>query len=591
MRFSDDFLSELRSRTDLVELVSRYTEVRNRASSRPVALCPFHAEKTPSFVIYTNNQSYYCFGCGAGGDAITFVKNIERLDYQEAVRFLCERAGMAMPTDPVDDEYARLRRRCFEANREAARFFHDQLKTPGAAAARAYIEKRRLLPETVAHFGLGYAPDDWHALTQYLREKGFSESELISFDLARKSQKTGRAYDTFRNRLMFPFIDLRGNVIAFGARVLDDSKPKYLNTGDTVVYKKGQGIYALNFAKNNKDRKLILCEGYMDVISMHQAGYTNAVASLGTAFTNDQISLLSRYCDELYLSFDSDEAGQKATQKALRMLSNAPMKLRILELSGGKDADEILKTEGRGKMDLLIRDAKNDTEFALTRAAAKYDLKTDDGRLGYLNEATGILAGIRNTVERDLYLSRVAETTGTAKEPLKTQVDKARKKLGFQEERQAFERAAAAAVDAGGLIPNPERRKHLLACKAEETILASLIRNPDFMRRFSGRLTADVFVTDYNRDVFTGIARRIAENRNVDFTTFGEDPDNSTLSYLSYLTALGEKIAGDPKEIEDCLGVLLREKTKIGASAVGGLSDEDFRSLLLQKRKRNNTDG
>ena len=319
MRFSDEFLTELRSRVDIEELVGRYTEIRHRGSRTPVALCPFHTEKPPSFVIYRENQSYYCFGCGAGGDAITFVKNIERLDYVEAVRYLCERVGMNMPMDPVDDQYNKLRRRCFEANREAAKFFYSRLISEEGAPAREYLKKRRLTDETVKHFGLGYAPDRWDSLLKYLRSKGYRDDELVSFDLARKTTRGG-TIDAFRNRLMFPIIDLRGNVIAFGGRVLDDSKPKYLNTSDTVVYKKSQGVYALNFAKNNNDGKLILCEGYMDVIAMHQAGFTNAVAGLGTAFTQEQISLLSRYCTELTLCFDSDEAGVKATNRALKML-------------------------------------------------------------------------------------------------------------------------------------------------------------------------------------------------------------------------------------------------------------------------------
>ena len=585
MRFSDDFLTELRARTDIEELVGRYTEIRGRGSRNPTALCPFHTEKTPSFTIYRDTQSYYCFGCGNGGDAITFVKNIEHLDYVEAVRFLCERAGMAMPTDPVDDEYARLRRRCYEATRAAARFFPAQLRTDAAAAARAYLEKRQLKPETVTHFGLGYAPDDWTALTRHLKETGFREDELFAFDLARRSAKTGRAYDTFRNRLIFPVMDLRGNVVAFGARVLDDSKPKYLNTGDTAVYKKGQGIYALNFAKNNAGRKLILCEGYMDVIAMHQAGFTNAVASLGTAFTTEQISLLSRYCDELYLSFDADEAGQKATQRALRMLANAPMKLRVLELTGGKDADEIIKTDGKEKMVQIIQNAKNDTEFALSCAAAKYDLNTDDGKLGFINEAVTVFTDIPNDVEREVYISRVAEMTGTAKAPIETQVKKARRRRGWQEAQRAFEQDAAAAAGESGVSPNPERRKYPRACVAEETILASLIKNPDFLRRFGSKISADSFVTSLNRTFFTDFARRIEENRNIDFSMFAQDAENTQASYLSYLTALSTRIAGSPTEFEECIATLLSEKLKLSAPDPGQMSDEDLKKYFQDKGK------
>lgn len=586
MRFSDDFIAELRARTDLEELVGRYTEIRNRGSSRPSALCPFHSEKTPSFFIYRENQSFYCFGCGIGGDAITFVKNIERLDYVEAVRFLCERAGMSMPIDPVDDEYLRLRRRCYEANREAARFFCGCLKTESAKEARAYLKKRQLSPETVKRFGLGYAPNTWDALLKYMKSKGFTESELVAFYLAREG-RNGRAYDIFRNRLMFPIIDLRGNVIAFGGRVLDDSKPKYLNTADTVVYKKGQGIYALNFAKNVPGRQLILCEGYMDVIAMHQAGFTNAVAALGTAFTQDQISLLSRYCDELILSFDSDEAGQKATQRALRLLENAPMKLRVMNLTGGKDPDEIIKTEGKEKMSSLITNAQNDTEYALSRAMAKYDISTDDGKLGYINEAVTILSNIRNAVERNIYIARVAEITGTKSEPIAEMVQRAAKSLNRRKQWEEFDsHAREAAGDDRGKIPNPERRANLRACKAEETILASLLLNPDYLSRYAGTLDADSFVTKVNRDLFTGIGERIKNKRPLDLSYFAEDNSNEEISMLAYLQTLGANIAGTTAEFEDCINTLAEEKLKKTVPDGSQLSDADFVEFIKNKRNK-----
>ena len=586
MRFSDDFISELRARTDLEELVGRYTEIRDRGSSRPRALCPFHSEKTPSFFIYRENQSFYCFGCGIGGDAITFVKNIERLDYVEAVRFLAERAGMNMPTDPVDDEYLRLRRRCYEANREAARFFYGCLKTESAAPAREYLKKRQLTPETVKKFGLGYAPDTWDSLLKHLKGKGFTESELIAFYLARQG-KNGHAYDVFRNKLMFPIVDLRGNVIAFGGRVLDDSKPKYINTSDTVVYKKGSGIYALNFAKNNKERKLILCEGYMDVIAMHQAGFTNAVAALGTAFTQEQVSLLSRYCDELYLSFDSDGAGQTATRRALRMLANAPMKVKVMNLSGGKDPDEIIKSEGKQKIDELISSAQNDTEFALSGARAKYDIKTDGGKLGYINDAVLVLAGISNAVERSIYINRVAEETGTSPEPIQHQVERAVKTRSARARQEDFEnQAREAAGDDRGKIPNPERRNNLRACKAEETILASLLLNPDFLNRFAGTLSADSFVTKVNRELYEGIAERIRNHRPLDISYFAEDSANETINMLAYLQTLGGKIAGTKREFEDCINTLAEEKLKKTVPAGEGLSDADFLRLMESKKNK-----
>ena len=592
MRFSDDFIAELRARNDIEDVVSKYVDLQYRGSRTPKALCPFHTEKTASFIVYRDTQSYYCFGCGNGGDVITFIKNIERLDYVEAVRFLCERSGLAMPTDPVDDEYLRLRRRCYEANREAARFFCGCLKTEAAAPARAYLEKRGLKPETVKGFGLGYAPDTWDSLVKHLKGKGFAENELIAFYLARQG-RSGHAYDVFRGRLMFPIVDLRGNVVAFGGRVLDDSKPKYLNTADTVVYKKGSGIYALNFAKNNnKDRTLILCEGYMDVIAMHQAGFTNAVAALGTAFTQEQISLLSRYCDELVLSFDGDEAGQKATQRALRLLADAPMRLRVMQMTGGKDPDEVIKTQGRQKMEELIGAAQNDTEFALSTARAKYDINTDDGKLGYVNEAVGILAGLSNAVERDIYITRLSHDTGTSREAIVQQVRRAYNARRRREERDRFEtEAREAAGDDKGKIPNPERRAHLRACRAEETILASLLKNPDFLKRYGSMLGADSFVTQVNKDLYTGIAERIRAGRPLDLSYFTEDSSNEQISMLSYLIALGARITGTPQEYEDCIRTLADEKMKAAAVPPSDLTDEEFLAIMEQKRKNKKDTG
>lgn len=584
MRFSDDFLAELRSRVDIEELIGRYTEVRHRGSRNPTCLCPFHTEKTPSFTIYPETWSYYCFGCGSGGDAIRFVRNIENLDYTEAVRFLCEKAGMAMPTDSVDDEGTRLRRRCFEANREAARFFCSALTKDAGKPARDYLEKRRLSPGIIKSFGLGYAPDTWDALTKYLRNKGFSEAELLSFDLSKRN-RSGSLRDTFRNRLMIPIIDLRGNVVAFGGRVLDETKPKYINTSDTVVYKKGQGIYALNFAKNNKDRKLILCEGYMDVISMHEAGFPNAVAALGTAFTTEQVNLLARYCDEIYLSFDSDEAGQRATARAIRMLENSPMKVRILELSGGKDPDEIIKTEGRGAMQKFLSEAPNETEFRLKQTQKKYDVSTEDGKVSFLKAAAEILAGVRSPVERDVYLTKVAKLTDSSAEALAREVRIAGTRMKKREDSDAFASDARRASGDDMNIPNPERRGHLRAAKAEETILASLLLNPDYLKRFSSLLSADDFVTKANREIFEGFRYRIENQKSLDLTSFGEEASKELMSLLAYLWDRSKKIAGTPEEFEDCIKTLLREKQKQTVSDVKNISDEDFLRILQEKRK------
>ena len=348
MKISERFIQELLEKVDIEQVVSPYVNLKRRGKTL-VGLCPFHNEKTPSFTVYPESHSFYCFGCGAGGDVISFVRRMENLDYVEAVKSVAQLAGVSMPEDGYDDSLSKQRMRLLGANREAARFFNACLFEPENRHALDYFLNRGLTVNTIRRFGLGYAPDDWRRLINHLREKGYTEQELVLANLARRSDKNGKAnyYDNFRNRVMFPIIDLRGNVIAFGGRVMDDSKPKYINTSDTPVYKKSNGVFALNFAKNANDNKLILVEGYMDVIALHQAGFTNAVACLGTAFTSEQANLLSRYADEIMICYDNDGAGKQATERALAVLGKTGLKLRVVQMTGGKDADEIIRKHGK----------------------------------------------------------------------------------------------------------------------------------------------------------------------------------------------------------------------------------------------------
>ena len=583
MRFSDEFLNDLRSKVDIEEVIARYAEIRGHGRT-PVCLCPFHNEKTPSFVIYKDTQSYYCFGCGAGGDVITFIRSIENLDYTEAVRYLCEKTGTAFPTDPIDDELTRRRRRCYEANREAARFFHAQLSQPHAQQAREYLHKRALTKETVVRFGLGFAPDSWDALMQHMRTKGFSDSELLLCDLARKSSK-GNCIDAFRNRLMFPIIDLRGNVIAFGGRVLDDSKPKYLNTSDTVVYKKSQALYALNFAKNGNNDRLILCEGYMDVISLHQAGFTQAVAGLGTAFTSEQAKLLSRYCSELLVCFDSDEAGVKATQRARRILSETDIKLRVVRMVGGKDPDEIIKKYGAERMREILEGAVNETEFALQNAKAKFDTENADGKVGYLNEAVAILAAIPNAVKRDVYVTQLAGELQVSKAAIEAQLAKLARKNQKSEEREFFDQAVKHLKGEDLPSPNPDKRRWPRAVKAEEYILAALLANPAYLRKFSSRLQADSFLTDYNRRFFLTIRDKIEQNRSLMPSSFSDETDEEGIRYISMLLALASQLGGTEKAFGDFLEILAQEKKKAMYANAGPLSDSDFLARIADCKK------
>lgn len=580
MRLSDSFLEQLRANTDIESVISSYVNLRRRGKNL-VGLCPFHNEKTPSFTVYPENGSFYCFGCGVGGDVITFVRRMENLDYMEAVKQLADRAGMALPEDGYDDTLAKKRTAVLAANRAAAKFFHSQLFTDRGRHALNYFLDRGLTMETIRHFGLGFAPDDWRALKNHLNEQGFDDILLESANLLRRSDKNGKVsyYDNFRNRVMFPIIDPRGNVIAFGGRVLDDSKPKYINTSDTLVYKKSNGVFALNFAKNGNDGKLIIAEGYMDVIALHQAGFTNAVACLGTALTKEQANLLSRYANEIILSYDADEAGQKATARALGIFGTTGMEIKVLRLTGGKDPDEIIKKYGAQRFRDIINGAANDTEYRLLRARQGIDLSTDDGKVKYLSAATEVLAGIPSPVEVDVYASRLANELGVDKLAIESQVKY--KREGLRKRRMAQrEQDQKRLLINGQNTKNPERSQHLRAAKAEETLIASLMRNPDFYNKLKDELSADYFVTALNRRIFSVILSRLDEGGNTEPYFLSSEFTPDEMDEVERIFRSAAQLSNTVEECVDCIKILKEEKNKPESIKASELSDDDFAKLF-----------
>lgn len=580
MRLSDSFLEQLRANTDIESVISPYVNLRRRGKNL-VGLCPFHNEKTPSFTVYPENGSFYCFGCGVGGDVITFVRRMENLDYMEAVKQLADRAGMALPEDGYDDTLAKKRTAVLAANRAAAKFFHSQLFTDRGRHALNYFLDRGLTMETIRHFGLGFAPDDWRTLKNHLNEQGFDDILLESANLLRRSDKNGKVsyYDNFRNRVMFPIIDPRGNVIAFGGRVLDDSKPKYINTSDTLVYKKSNGVFALNFAKNGNDGKLIIAEGYMDVIALHQAGFTNAVACLGTALTKEQANLLSRYANEIILSYDADEAGQKATARALGIFGTTGMEIKVLRLTGGKDPDEIIKKYGAQRFRDIINGAANDTEYRLLRARQGIDLSTDDGKVKYLSAATEVLAGIPSPVEVDVYASRLANELGVDKLAIESQVKY--KREGLRKRRMAQrEQDQKRLLINGQNTKNPERSQHLRAAKAEETLIASLMRNPDFYNKLKDELSADYFVTAFNRRIFSVILSRLDEGGNTEPYFLSSEFTPDEMDEVERIFRSAAQLSNTVEECVDCIKILKEEKNKPESIKASELSDDDFAKLF-----------
>lgn len=587
-RFSDDFIQQIRDNNDIESVISSYIDLKRRGKNL-VGLCPFHNEKTPSFTVYPETASYYCFGCGAGGEVINFIRNIENLDFTEAVKLLADRAGLKLPEyQNYDDSVAKLRRRIYEANREAARFYHETLFTDKGKKQLDYLLGRGVSPKMIKHFGLGAAPDDWHSLEEHLKSKGFKWDELVAANLVRNSEKNGKRYyyDAFRAKVMYPVIDIRGNVVAFGGRVLDDSKPKYINTSDTLVYKKSNELFALNFAKNGNNRKLILCEGYMDVIALHQAGYENAVAGLGTALTPEQVSLISRYADEVALCYDSDEAGQKAVRAAMTLFSKTGVKVKVIRLEGGKDPDEIIKRYGKERFERLLNKADNDTEYKLSKLREKYIVETDDGKLSFLREAVKILA-FCDSIERDVYAMRLSDELNVGKEAIIQQINEARRKENYRRTKTELA-TAQKRVQNLDIAADPQRLKNIRAAKAEDTVLVTLLNNAGFYKNIKDRLSEDVFITPVNKHLLEIITKRLEEQESIDISHLSQYLTSEEVSVVARLLANQAMVSNTLKECEDCLAVLEEEKKKREQVAPSQMSDESFLEFFNSLKKDEN---
>lgn len=573
MALSDSFLQELKMKTDIEDVISTYVTLKRRGATL-VGLCPFHNEKTPSFTVYPATQSFYCFGCGAGGDAITFLKKIENLDYLDAVKSLAQRAGLQMPQEGFDDSLSKRRRRILEMNREAARFYHSVLLSPEGKVGYDYYIGRALSAATINHFGLGFAPNQWDALLKHMRAKGYQPAELVDAGLARKGQKG--YYDNFRNRVMTPIIDVRGNVIAFGGRVLDDSKPKYINTGDTLVYKKTNELFALNFAKDSKEDALILCEGYMDVIAMHQAGFTNAVAGCGTALTTEQVRLISRYAKEVILTYDADEAGQKALQKAMTLFDQTDVKVRIPALVGGKDPDEIIRTYGRDKFKGMLEGASNETEFRLLALRRQYNLATTQGKIDFIGGALQILATLP-PVEQDLYVSRLSEELGVERQNMKVQLQDLVARQGNRREKREFKRIVQENMRKTAretMATDASLRK----LRAEDRLISLLLRYPD-CSRLCKDFDPQWLTPGFAQRVFTLILQRLENGDDTELMDLRDRLTDDEMGRLSGIIARGGESADAKQEFSDCLQTIRAEQQKKQESAAE-LDDQAFRDLF-----------
>lgn len=465
MAFPESFLQELAEKNDIEDVVSGYVHLTKRSGQNLFGLCPFHSEKTPSFSVSPAKQIYHCFGCGKGGSVINFIMEIENLSFPDAVGFLARRAGMTVPEQDFDPNKGK-RQRLYDMNRDAARFFREQLLAPGGEIARQYMTRRGIGSATATNFGLGFAPDTWDSLVLAMRDKGYSERELFEAGLVRQGKKGG-VYDTFRSRLMFPVIDVRGNVIAFSGRILGDGEPKYMNSPETLVFSKSHNLFGLNLAKKSKSGYIILVEGNIDVVSLHQAGFDCAVASLGTSLTPEQARLLSRYTGEVIIAYDADGAGVKASQRAITLLEKLELKVRVLTVKGAKDPDEFIKANGADAFRNLLAGSENQKDYRLDAIAAKYDMSVKDGKLAFLAEATDFLARLPGSVDREIFAKKVAEMVDVKPEAVLSDVDSYRKRK-VATAKKAYEREVTRPMNAVQPKARELRYENPISAAAEE---------------------------------------------------------------------------------------------------------------------------
>lgn len=586
----EDIINEIKYRNDIETAVSQYVNLKRRGKNL-VGLCPFHSEKTPSFTVYPENGSFYCFGCGVGGDVFTFTGLIENLDYMESIKLLAERSGISLPQDGYDDSMQRLKKKIYDINRDTARFFHSFLMSPGGKWALDYLTGRGLTVKTIKHFGLGAAPDSWDALIHHLKEKGYTESDMLAANVIGKSQR-GSLYDRFRKRVMFPIINIRGNIVAFSGRAMpgeDKQGGKYVNTSDTPVYKKSENLFGINFAKSVCSERVILVEGNMDVISLHQAGFENTVAPLGTAFTTEQANLLSRYTKEIVLMLDADAAGQKAVRRASGLLENTGLSVRVVVIPDGKDPDEYIKKNGKERFAALLEGAVSDMEYKLLTAAKDIDLNSEDGRLKYLAAAAEIIAATDDIMTRDIYIGRLSEKYGVSRTALNARIDELRKRNSRQKQKKEISDIIRPKFTKDDI--NPERRKSVKGTAAEETLIAVLLKNPDFYKIALDKLPPEKMLTSLNRRIYETIISVLEHGGSLDISAFAEKLLPAEIGYLVSLQN-SEKAGKNPEIVlKDCIGVILEEDMLLESAEKAESSVEEWaaglQNLIAEKSKGN----
>ncbi len=581
MAFPAAFIDELLQKNPIEEVVGQYVNLK-RSGANMFGLCPFHGEKTASFSVAPDKGIYYCFGCHKGGGAVNFMMEVEGLSYPDAVRALAKRVGMEVPEDAQYQSRYRHQERLWALHKEAARFFHGQLYAPVGKAALEYALGRGLTKSTLTSFGLGYAPDSWDSLVKAMRAKGYTDEELKDSGLVTVSQKNGNLFDRFRDRLMFPIIDVRGNVIGFGGRIMkkDDQAAKYLNSPETLIFNKRKNLFALNVAKKSKAGHLVLVEGYMDAIALHQYGFDCAVASLGTSLTEEHAALISRYADQIYLIYDGDQAGQNATKRAIPILEKAGVRIKVLKMRDAKDPDEFLKKFGADKFKLLLEESSNRVEYQLNAIAGKYDLKEDEQRVRYVQEASNLISTLGSPVQREIYGSRVAEKAGISADAMKLEITKAYKRRLANEKKQQ-EKESLAPVRAHQPQTRSVRYDNMKSAMAEENIIAQILRDPSLLDA-AGGLTGQAFSVGLLGKVFGQFCALHRQGLEISLGVLSE----LTQEEMSHLAGIGQKEIGPVNEtaFRDCVRTVMAQSQSAVVS-----TDDDLLALRNKLKESKGT--
>lgn len=575
MAFPQSFMDELVARCDIVDVVGSYVQL-TRKGSNLFGLCPFHSEKTGSFSVSPDKQIYYCFGCKKGGGVVNFIMEEENLTFPDAVRFLAKRAGMEVPEENGDREAGRRRQRLLELNRDAARFYYQLLQQPEGRAVQEYLDRRRIRKATAVKFGMGASPDAWDVLLTAMTKKGYTKAELLEAGLVVQN-KNGGLYDKFRNRLMLPVIDTRGDVVAFGSRVLDKSEPKYMNSSETPVYSKRRVLYGLNLAKKTKRPNIILCEGNLDIVTLHQAGFDNAVASMGTALTVEQTRLLSRFTKELVLCYDNDNAGKIATERALQILNNSEFSVKVLQLPRRlvdgeyvkQDADDFIKFQGPDAFERLLTGSENGVEFRMAQVAGKYDLSDDEARIAYCEEISGLLASLPSAVEREIYTNRAAEAAKITPEAMKLEVQRAFKRRVSQEKKAELRKDLNPAAQ---LQPKERslRYDNIRSARAEEGILRLLLMDEGLFPR-ERPLAPEQFSSPLLGRVFGLMWQAREDGRPISLAALASQLSQDEMSHITAVCQQPESVQNGRQALADYIRIVQTEADKRAGGAIDPL--------------------